>query len=214
MALLKTTREKTIKDFGHQFVKHDSLGGHWGSDSMFRDFFGDIFDPNEIKGKLVAEIGSGSGRILRMILNYKPKYVFAVEPSKSIEIAKENLKNFSNITYLNETGDKFDLSNNEGGADYIFSLGVIHHIKNPGDVLLNIHRSLKNDGKFIIWVYGREDNGLYVFLYKFLTMGANFFVKISRGSYGSEHSGRASIASIRRRAPCSTTRSARPVRPG
>ena len=169
MTPLKLAREKTIKDFGNQFVMHDSLGGHWGSDSMFRDFFGDIFDPNEIKDKSVAEVGSGSGRILRMILNYKPKHVYAVEPSKSIEVAKKNLKDFSDITYLNEAGDKFDISNNEGGADYIFSLGVIHHIKNPKDVLLNIHRSLKKDGKFIIWVYGRENNGLYVFIYKFLS---------------------------------------------
>lgn len=74
---------------------------------MFRDHFGDLFDPTEMKDKLVAEVGSGLGRILRMILNYKPKHVFAIEPSKSLEIAKKNLKGFNNITYLNETGDKF-----------------------------------------------------------------------------------------------------------
>ena len=163
-------REQTIQDFGNQFVKHDSLGGHWGSDSMFRDYFGDIFDPTEITGKVVAEVGSGSGRILRMIVNYDPKHIFSVEPSKSIEVAKINLAEFKNITFLNTTGDKFNLDNDEGGADYIFSLGVIHHIKNPKDVLLNIHRSLKPGGKFIIWVYGYENNEIYVFLYKMLSI--------------------------------------------
>ena len=78
------TREKTVQDFGDHFVRHDSLGGYWSSDSMFTDHFGDIFDPNEIKDKLAADVGSGSGRILRMILNYKPKHIFAIEPSKSI----------------------------------------------------------------------------------------------------------------------------------
>lgn len=165
----KITREKTVKDFGDQFFRHDSLGDYWASDSMFRDHFGDIFDPVEIKDKLVAEVGSGSGRIIRMILKYKPKHVFAIEPSKGIEIAKRNLKDFSNISYINEAGDKFKLNNNEGGVDYIFSLGVIHHIKNPKDVLLNIHRTLKENGKFIIWVYGYENNEFYVLLYKFLS---------------------------------------------
>ena len=40
----KITREKTVKDFGDQFFRHDSLGDYWASDSMFRDHFGDIFD--------------------------------------------------------------------------------------------------------------------------------------------------------------------------
>ena len=170
MTGLKITRENTIQDFGDQFTKHDSLGGFWGSDSMFRDHFGDIFDPVQIKDKLVAEVGSGSGRILRMISNYKPKHIFAIEPSKSIEVAKRNLKDFDNITFLNVPGDKFILDNDEEGADYIFSLGVIHHIKNPKDVLINIHRSLKKNGKFIIWVYGHENNEPYVFLYKLLSV--------------------------------------------
>lgn len=169
----KTTREQTVKDFGNQFVRLDTLGGYWGSESMFKDYFGEIFDPNEIKDKLVAEVGSGSGRIIRMILNHKPKHVYAIEPSKCIEVARKNLKDFSNITYVNETGDNFTLNSGEGGMDLFFSLGVIHHIMNPKDVLLNIHKHLKEDGKFILWVYGHENNELYVFIYKVLS----FFTK-------------------------------------
>ena len=47
---------------------------------------------------------------------------------------------------------------------------MIHHIKNPKDVLLNIHEALKENGKFIIWVYGSENNGLYVFIYNSLSI--------------------------------------------
>ena len=40
----------------------------------------------------------------------------------------------------------------------IFSIGVIHHIPNYREVLKKINQSLKENGQFIIWVYGKEGN--------------------------------------------------------
>ena len=39
---------------------------HWSSKEMFADHFGAIFDPRAIAGKTVAEVGSGSSRIVNM----------------------------------------------------------------------------------------------------------------------------------------------------
>ena len=49
--------------------------------------------------------------------------------------------------------------------DYVFSLGVIHHIPNYEKVLEKIYASLKPGGKFIIWVYGKEGNELYLLIF-------------------------------------------------
>ena len=38
----------------------------------------------------------------------------------------------------------------EEKCDYIFSLGVIHHIKNPEDVIQNISSNLNDNGKFLL----------------------------------------------------------------
>ena len=54
-------------------------------------------------------------------------------------------------------------------CDIIFSLGVIHHIKHPTDILQNIRKNLKPNGKIIIWVYGHENNVTYIFFYKMLS---------------------------------------------
>ena len=37
--------------------------------------FGELFDPQEIAGKVVAEVGSGSGRIINMICDFEPAVV-------------------------------------------------------------------------------------------------------------------------------------------
>ena len=42
-------------------------------------------------------------------------------------------------------------------ADYATSKGVIHHIREPDSTVRNIHASLKPGGKFIMWIYAKED---------------------------------------------------------
>ena len=52
-----------------------------------------------------------------------------------------------------------------GEIDYIFSIGVIHHIPDAEIVCKKIYESLKPKGKFIIWLYGKEGNELYLFVF-------------------------------------------------
>lgn len=132
---------------------------------MFADHFGTLFDPRAISGKTVAEVGSGSGRIVNMICAFGPKKCYAIEPSAGISILKSNTQKYVEIVeYLNTTGDQFELQD----IDLIFSLGVIHHIKDPVDVVRNIHHSLKDGGAFLIWVYGHEGNQAYILFYRAL----------------------------------------------
>ena len=50
-------------------------------------------------------------------------------------------------------------------VDYVFSLGVIHHIPNYKKACKRIYDSLKPNGKFIIWVYGYEGNELFLLIF-------------------------------------------------
>ena len=53
----------------------------------------------------------------------------------------------SSLKILNTSGELF--KTNEL-CDYVVSIGVIHHIKNPIDVFRNIRKNLKDDGKLVI----------------------------------------------------------------
>jgi len=151
----------TIEDFGDQWQIHGNLGkGHWTSTSMFNDHFKDNTPPfQSLKGKIVAEVGAGSGRILRMLSKYNPKKLYGIEPSSGFAILESNTQDLKNIYLQRSTGEEFRLPEQ---ADYIFSLGVIHHIEDPTPVVANIHKQLKLGGMFILWVYGYENQKLYV----------------------------------------------------
>ncbi|PYR46143.1 MAG: hypothetical protein DMF89_22970 [Acidobacteria bacterium] len=46
--------------------------------------------------------------------------------------------------------------------DYVFAIGVLHHIPDPLPVLRAARAALKPGGSFFAWVYGSEGNGLYI----------------------------------------------------
>ena len=65
------------------------------------------FNLNEIKNKLIMEVGSGSGRILKKSSKIQTKKNFLrIEPSKAIEVAKKNnINNSHKIEFKNIKGE-------------------------------------------------------------------------------------------------------------
>ena len=166
-------RKKTITDFNDQWKLQGDLNeDYWASDQILLDQFADIFSIEEVRNKIIADVGAGTGRALKTLLKFKPKKVFAIEPSDAgTDQITKNMKGNDNLNLIKSDGLKFRTPEL---CDIIFSLGVIHHIKNPTDVLKNIRSNLKSKGKIVIWVYGYENNVLYIFAYKILS----FFTKI------------------------------------
>ena len=155
--LLSQKGKETVEEFGDQFNVYNNIEGYWGSVEMLKDIVYP-FDLNEIKDKKICEIGSGSGRIIKKLNSFKPRKILAVVPSSAIEVAKFNNKDTS-IEFLNIRGQNLSFKEE---FDYIFSLGVIHHIPEYEIVCKKIYNSLKFNGKFIIWVYGYENNEIYL----------------------------------------------------
>ena len=77
------------------------------------------FNLNQIQNKLIMEVGSGSGRILKNLIKYRPKKIFGIEPSNAIKIAKKNVGNSSKIKFFNIKGE--DIEEKEK-FDFVFSL--------------------------------------------------------------------------------------------
>ena len=162
-------RDKTIRDYNDQWKLQGELNeDYWASDDILFDQFANLFSANEVKDKIIADIGAGTGRVVKTLLKYNPKKVYAIEPSYTgVNHISNNLKKYSNLKIVQSDGLKFKTSEL---CDVIFSLGVIHHIKNPIDILKNIRSNLKPKGKIVIWVYGYENNMLYICIYKILSL--------------------------------------------
>jgi SAM-dependent methyltransferase len=154
--------EQTIADFGRQWTAYPDSDGYYGSVDIFRDMFGPLLAPGDLAGRRVLEIGSGSGRVARILLALGAAHVVAVEPSAAFEVLQQNLAgDAGKVTLLRLTGDRVPAS---GDQDYVFSIGVLHHIPDPGPVVRAAYGALRPGGRLGVWLYGREGNGPYLAL--------------------------------------------------
>jgi len=153
------SQNQTIQDFGEQWVRYRDNEGYYGSLELFSDIISPFLTPDHIEGCRVAEIGSGAGRIVNMLLEAGAQHVIAVEPSDAFDVLCRNIRQPEKVTCLKITGDQLPAY---GDLDYIFSIGVLHHISDPNPVVQAAFKALRPGGQFLIWLYGKEGNRLYL----------------------------------------------------
>lgn len=154
--------ERTIRDFGDQWSQYGDNEGLYGSAELLRDILGPLVGFDALRGARVADIGSGTGRIVRMLLEAGVERVLAIEPSVGVERLRENTAEF---------GERVEILHARGDAippglelDFVISIGVIQFIRDPLPTLRAAREALRPGGRIVIWVYGREGNGAYLAL--------------------------------------------------
>lgn len=157
----KSLENNTINDFGEQWMRFTENEGYYGSVEVLQDILFPLMKVDEIEGKKIAEIGSGTGRIVRMLYQACASEITAIEPSDAINVLKENTKDLDKVRYIHASGTAIPKAN----FDMIFVIGVIHHIPQPDEVLRAAYKALRPGGKIIIWIYGKEGNELYLMFY-------------------------------------------------
>ena len=150
----------TIADFGAQWTRFRDNSGYYGSSALFVDIAGPLLPLTQISGARVADIGSGSGRIVAMLLELGAEHVLAVEPSDAIVVAQANLKaDADRVDYLHAEGTALPPT---GDLDLVTSIGVLHHIVDPAPAVNAAYNALKPGGTLLVWLYGREGNAAYL----------------------------------------------------
>jgi SAM-dependent methyltransferase len=162
-ALMPKPQEKTIQDFGDQWLRYSQNEGYYASLDLFKDICGPLLSVSEIEGKKVLDLGSGTGRIVKMLLDAGAARVVAVEPSVAFEkLVANTLPWKDKISYIHAKGEDI----REANVDFAFSIGVLHHIPDPLPAVKKVFACLKPGGKFLIWVYGQEGNHLYLRIFQ------------------------------------------------
>ncbi|MBR0974393.1 class I SAM-dependent methyltransferase [Bradyrhizobium japonicum] len=153
-------KRQTIDDFGEQWTAFRDSPGYYGSAELLADLFGPLLTLDDVKSARVADIGSGTGRIVNMLLDAGADRVVAVEPSAAFEVLKTNtVARADRIDYLQVPGDQLP---SRLDLDYVVSMGVLHHIPAPSPVVRAAFGALRPGGRCIVWLYGFEGNQTYL----------------------------------------------------
>jgi len=152
-------KRQTIRDFGDQWTRYRDNDGYYASAALLADIVEPLLSATAVHGKRVADIGSGTGRIVNMLLDAGAAHVVAVEPSTAFDVLVRNVHRPEAVTALRVTGDSLPAS---GDLDLVVSIGVLHHIPDPAPVMKAALGALAPGGKMLAWLYGREGNEAYL----------------------------------------------------
>ena len=152
-------QRKTASAFVWQWQHFSEM--HAEYEAQFLDWL-DPIDPEFFRGKRVLDAGCGTGRHAYYAASYGASEVVAIDLSAAVDAARRNLAGFDNVDVVQ--GDllhpPFRTTANGGGFDFIYSIGVLHHLPDPRTGFRSLLRYLRPGGTIAIWVYGYENNGL------------------------------------------------------
>ena len=130
------------------------------SGETFGDYFSN-FDLEWLRGRTVLDAGCGMGRHARQIAPFADTVV-AVDFSDAIDEAARNVADQPNVQCVQ--GDLTRLPVADGTFDFVFSMGVLHHIADTRGTLEGLVRALKTGGRLRLYLYWKRTGVLGVLL--------------------------------------------------
>jgi len=119
------------------------------------DWFAPI-QPGDFAGKTVLELGCGNGSLLVHVLGWNPEFVEGVDLGDSVNSARRNAGRTGRAGWKVTQGDLVTFQSK--GSDLVYSIGVLHHLKDPHAGFQAVLRNVSPGGRFHCWVYAKEGN--------------------------------------------------------
>lgn len=136
-------------------------GGSIYTFEQFEDWFAPV-GKMDVEGKTVLELGCGNGSLLSHFPKWQPEYIEGVDLGASVLSCEKNMRETG---FQNFKITKFDLTSYESeGFDLVYSIGVLHHLKESLEGFKSVLKNTKPGGKFHCWVYAEEGNKVIIYL--------------------------------------------------
>jgi SAM-dependent methyltransferase len=156
---LTAIEEKTATAFGWQWQEFVEM--HEQYEAQFLDWIHPI-EPAYFRDKVVLDAGCGIGRHVFHAARYGAREVIGMDLSVAVETAYANTGSMPNVHIVQADiyHPPFRRSAGAGPFDFIYSIGVLHHLPDPAAGFRSLVRFLRPDGAIFAWVYGYENNGV------------------------------------------------------
>lgn len=143
------TPEPIVAAFDDEWSRHRIVGtpDHAAAFAEYTDLVPAAeFAPDRV----VLDAGCGAGRWSYQIAERGPR-VIALDLGRSVEVAQANGRSTGRVAAVQ--ADLRDCPIAEGSVDWACSLGVLHHIPDPGPALVAITRAVRPGGRVLIYLY-------------------------------------------------------------
>lgn len=155
----KNIDSDVVKTFGEEWLKFKDY-----SDEEIRSvgiMYFDILNNNIInKNSYVLDIGCGTGRWTKY-LSQKAGFIEALDPSDAVLAADELLKGIDNVRITKASVETIPFPDET--FDFVMSIGVLHHIPNTQNAMIDCVKKVKKGGYFYCYLYYNLENRGLIF---------------------------------------------------
>ena len=141
--------EKVVEEFGEEWLKF-----HEFSDEMISKSVGEYFDIiNDTiinKNTYALDIGCGSGRWTK-VMAPRAGFIEAVDPSNAIIAADRLLRDIDNVRLTKASINTLPFEDET--FDFAMCVGVLHHIPNTQQAMIDCVKKVKRGGYFYTYLY-------------------------------------------------------------
>jgi ubiquinone/menaquinone biosynthesis C-methylase UbiE len=142
---LTEVSKRTAESFAYEWERFGGLRAEWQQN--FLDYM-QPHGPEFFGGLTLLDVGAGSGRHSYQADQFGARVV-AVDLGDSIDVARRNLPE----RVLTVQADANALPFEEGAFDFVMSIGVLHHVPDPGGALRSIARFARPGGRVRVYLY-------------------------------------------------------------
>lgn len=154
-------QKKTAESFAYEW-EHIYKENNYEKQNFFH-FLSPYVKPKDLKGTITLDIGCGSGRFTKWAALSGTKVSFGSDLGETVEVAYKMTKNLPNTCIVQ--ADIYDMPFSQQ-FDLAYSIGVLHHLPQPQEGFSRLPKVLKKNGRMLIWVYNRRNNGRAIYLYE------------------------------------------------
>ena len=142
---------KTALSFGFEWTRFPEMYAEWNQ--SFLDYM-QPHGPEFFRGRKVLDAGCGNGRFAFYAAKYGAE-VWAIDLGPAVEVARRNTDQAGEVQVVQADLHRppFALES----FDFIYSIGVLHHLPDPEQAFQNLLRYLKPDGEIQIYLYWQPE---------------------------------------------------------
>jgi SAM-dependent methyltransferase len=140
-------QQRTRESFGYQWTEFSEMA------CDFRDNFWNYLHPataESFRGQLGLDAGCGFGRHIYHAAECGAEMV-GMDLSRAIDSTRRNTRHLRNVHLVQ--GDIYRPPLAPGVFDFVYSIGVLHHLPDPQRGLRCLTPLLRSGGRLFVWVY-------------------------------------------------------------